>query len=122
MSIGKGFTNRNVSRDEVAEIVTQSADGLKLDGKRLLVIIPDGTRTIPMPLMFEVLQQELAPRAAACDYLVALGTHPLMHDEQLSTHLGQRVVNGRCGDTKILNHRWDLPETFTELGVIPSDE
>ena len=120
--LGEGFTDRSLSRDEITEIVARAASGLKIDGKRVLVIIPDGTRTMPMPMMFELLQQEVVPRTAACDYIVALGTHPLMPDSQLTSHLGQPVLNGSCGNTKILNHRWDLPETFTEIGTIAIDE
>jgi nickel-dependent lactate racemase len=122
MLTGKGFPDRNLNRDEIAEIVSLAAQDLKIDGKRVLVIIPDGTRTMPMPLMFDLLQQEFGARASACDYLVALGTHPLMRDAQLSAHIGKPVVNGLCGSTKISNHRWDLPNTFVELGVITKDE
>ncbi len=122
MIVGQGFTDRSLTADEVRQIVSTAADELQVDGKRVLTIIPDGTRTMPMPLMFELLQQEIGTRAAECDYLVALGTHPLMRDAQLSTLLGRPVVNGTCGTAKIMNHRWDLPDTFAELGVIPKDE
>jgi len=122
MLSGKGFTNRNLNREEIAEIVSAAAETLKIEGKRVLVIVPDRTRTMPMPLMFELLQQEFGARASACDYLVALGTHPHMRDAQLSALVGKPVVNGLCGNTKVLNHRWDLPDTFRELGVIPKDE
>jgi nickel-dependent lactate racemase len=122
MVAGKGFVNRSLTSDEIREIVHSAADELQIDGKRVLTIIPDGTRTMPMPLMFELLQQEVGTRAATCDYLVALGTHPLMRDAQLSSLVGQSVVNGACGTSKVLNHRWDLPDTFAELGKIPKDE
>src|ERR1022692_4437590 len=122
MRAGKGFVDRSLTSDEIREIVSTAADELQIDGKRVLTIIPDGTRTMPMPLMFELLQQEVGGRAAACDYLVALGTHPLMRAAQLSSLVGQSVVNGVCGTSKILNHRWDLPGTFSELGKIPKDE
>ena len=122
MVAGKGFTNRSLTSDEIRQIVSTAADKLQVDGKRVLTIIPDGTRTVPMPLMFELLQLEVGSRAAACDYLVALGTHPLMRDAQLSSLIGQPVVNGVCGPSKVLNHRWDLPETFSELGKISQDE
>ena len=56
----------------------------RVTGKRVLTIIPDGTRTMPMPLMFQLLQDEIGTRAAACDYLVALGTHPRMNEAQLT--------------------------------------
>ncbi len=122
MIAGSGFANRSLTTDEVRQIVSNAANELQIDGKRVLVLIPDGTRTMPMPLMFELLQQELGTRAAVCDYLVALGTHPLMRDAQLSSLIGQPVVNGACGPSKVLNHRWDLPETFLELGMISSEE
>ncbi len=122
MLAGNGFTSRNLSLDEITEIVSLAADNLKIDDKRVLVIIPDGTRTMPMPLMFDLLQKSIGERAAACDFLVALGTHPLMRDSELSTLVGQTVVNGRGASCKVMNHRWDDPTTFTELGVVPKEE
>ena len=61
MLAGSGFTDRRLSDDEVRQIVSIAADNLKIEGKRLLVIIPDATRTMPMPLMFELLQKEVGP-------------------------------------------------------------
>lgn len=122
MLTGAGFTDRSLTPDEIRQIVSSAGDEMKADSQRVLVIIPDGTRTMPMPLMFEVLQHEIGGRASACDYLVALGTHPHMRDAQLSALIGQAIINGLCGNTRILNHRWDLPSTFLELGVIPRDE
>ncbi len=122
MLAGSGFTDRRLSDDEVRQIVSIAADNLKIEGKRFLVIIPDATRTMPMPLMFELLQKEVGERAAACDFLVALGTHPLMRDAELSALVGKTVVSGRCGSCKVMNHHWDIPATFAELGVIPKEE
>ena len=111
---GTGNIDRTLTADEIRDVVISAARDLSVASKRILVIIPDGTRTMPMPLLFEMLQQEIGTRAAACDYLVALGTHPLMRDAQLSALIGQPVINGACGDSKVMNHRWDLPETFAE--------
>ena len=122
MTIGKGFLDRTLSEDELREIIAASAKELSIDDKRVLVIIPDGTRTMPMPQMFQLLQDEFSHKAGVCDYLVALGTHPLMTDDQLSKHLGQPVRNGLCDGARIFNHRWDLPETFAEVGALPPSE
>jgi nickel-dependent lactate racemase len=111
-----------LSRDEVRQIVAQAAAGLNLTGKRVLTIIPDGTRTMPMPLMFQLLQEEIGTQAAACDYLIALGTHSLMSEAQLTRLLGCPVVNGTCGNARVFNHRWDLPGTFVDLGTIRADK
>ena len=122
MALGKSAVDRVLSHDEVRQIVAQAAAGLNLAGQRVLTIIPDGTRTMPMPLMFQLLQQEIGTRAAACDYLVALGTHSLMSETQLSRLMGCPVVNGMCGKARIFNHRWDLPDTFVDLGTIPAGQ
>jgi nickel-dependent lactate racemase len=122
MTIGQGFLDRTLSEDELRLLVAASAAELKIDGKRALIIIPDGTRTMPMPRLFPILQQHIGRRAAACDYLVALGTHPLMTDGQLARLLGHPVQNRACEGAHIYNHRWDIPDTFTEIATIPSTE
>jgi nickel-dependent lactate racemase len=122
MIIGKGYSDRCLTNDEVREIVSQAVASLAVDGKRVLVIIPDGTRTMPMPLMFGLFQELLSPRVKALDYLVALGTHAPMSDAQLSKLVGQTVVNGQAGRSHIVNHEWSNPSSLVEVGVIPADE
>ena len=119
---GKGTLEGTLTREEVSDVVRRACDEMRVEGKRVLTIIPDRTRTMPMPLMFELLQQNLAGRAKAHDYLVALGTHQLMTDAELSQMIGCPVRNGVCGESKVLNHRWDLPETFVDVGAIPASE
>ena len=122
MVAGKGFADRYLTPDEIAQVVEQGLGTLPLDGKRVLVIIPDGTRTMPMPLMYRLLEAHLAPRAAKLDYLVALGTHPVMDDAHLSALVGRPVTNGQCGASRIFNHHWEDPQNFVTLGVIPAAE
>src|SRR5262249_19798559 len=78
-----------------------------------------------------ILERELGPRAAALDYLVALGTHAPMTDAQLSAHVGHTVVNGlvvgadlKVGPygSRIFNHRWDDPSVFATLVTIPASD
>jgi nickel-dependent lactate racemase len=120
--VGRGLTDGYLRHDEVADLAREGLGGLPLDGQRVLVIVPDGTRTMPMPLMFATLERELGPRVAALDYLVALGTHQPMDDAQLGRLLGRPVVEGRAGRRRIFNHRWDEPSTFVELGTLPARE
>jgi len=120
--LAKRSSDQSLTHDDIRQLVAQAAAGLSLRDKRVLVIIPDGTRTMPMPLMFGLLQEEIGKQSSACDYLVALGTHPLMNEAQLSRLLGQPVANGSCGAARIFNHHWERPETFIEIGEIPADD
>ncbi len=122
MAIAKGFTHRYLTNDEIREIVTEAVASVPIDGKRVLILIPDGTRTMPMPLMFDLFHEIVKPRAKALDYLVALGTHPLMTDQQLTKLVGHRVVNGRVGETHVFNHHWEDPANLVHLGTIPVGE
>lgn len=119
---GRGVDEGYLAADELAGIAREGLARLPVDGRRLLVVIPDGTRTMPMPLMFETLERELGPRVAALDFLVALGTHTPMTDDQLGRHLGRPVMDGIVGQRRIFNHRWDDPATFVTLGTIPAAE
>ncbi len=101
-----------LTEHQVRSAAAQGLASLAVDGLRVLVLIPDGTRTMPMPLMFEILEQQLGPRVKALDFLVALGTHAPMNDAELSRHLGREVSNGRTGRSNVFNHRWDDPAAF----------
>src|ERR1035441_6343763 len=122
MPIGMGTADRYLTVEQISQVVQEALATLAIDGKRVLVIIPDGTRTMPMPMMFDMFEAHLAPRVAALDYLVALGTHPFMNDAQLSKLVGRPVTNGQCGKCRIFNHHWDDPGNFMTLGVIPAAE
>jgi nickel-dependent lactate racemase len=120
--IGKGHTDRFLAEAEVHDLIAEALEQADLAGKRVLVLIPDSTRTAPIPMMFSLFRDLLAGRVAAMDYLVALGTHPPMSDAALSQLVGQPVANGMVGDTHIFNHHWDQPETFVTLGTIAAAE
>jgi len=122
MVIGRGSSNAYLSADEVKTIVTEAIASVPLVGKRILIIIPDGTRSMPTPMLFKLFQEVLRPRVKALDYLVALGTHPLMNDAQLTKLVGHPVMDGRAGESWVLNHHWENPASFIQLGTIPASE
>jgi nickel-dependent lactate racemase len=120
--VGQGLRQGFLTESQIRSLAAEGLSRLKLDGRRVLVLIPDGTRTMPMPLMFEILEQELAGRAAAVDFLVALGTHPPMNDGQLSALVGRTVRDGSSGRSRIYNHRWDDEAALVTLGEISAEE
>jgi len=120
--VGRGLETGYLPEAEVRALAREGLSRLALDGRRVLVLIPDGTRTMPMPLLFEVLSEALSARAAALDFLVALGTHHPLSDAQLSSLVGREVRDGRSGEHRIFNHRWDDPAAYATLGTIPARE
>ena len=94
MLLGKGSTNTILTTDDVQQLLASAYDDLPLGTghdlarKRILVIIPDGTRTAPIPLMFRLLYEQLGHRVAQLDYLIALGTHSPMSQDAIDHLVG----------------------------------
>jgi nickel-dependent lactate racemase len=120
--IGKGYDDGYLEEAEVRALMAKALEAWHVTDKRVLVIIPDGTRTAPIPLFFKLFGDLLEGRAAALDYLVALGTHQPMDDGALSRLVGVPVQDGQAGQARVFNHCWDRPETFITLGTITADE
>lgn len=122
--IGKGDPRTFLSAEDVRVLVAEALETLDLRGRRVLVVIPDSTRTAPVPLFFRLFHEQLAGRVAALDYLVALGTHPPMSDAALCRLVGITPEEraGRYAGVGIFNHRWDRPETFVTAGTITAEE
>jgi nickel-dependent lactate racemase len=124
MLISKGSTDKFLSESEVRDLAGTALSQAGLDGKKVIIIIPDGTRTAPIPMMFRLFHDILGDRTAKLDFLIALGTHQPMSEEAINHHLGVTAEERatKYAKVKIFNHRWDLPETMIELGEIPADE
>lgn len=122
MAVGRGDTTRALTGADVRNLMAEALGPIDLDQKRVLVIVPDGTRTAPVALLHTVLDELLGSQVAALDYLVALGTHRPMDDAALGKLLGVAVRDGQAGASRVFNHRWDRPETFVTLGVVSGAE
>src|SRR5688572_16660093 len=124
MVIGKGSCDRALSEPEVSELMSSAISGADLDGKRVLIIIPDGTRTAPIPMMFRLFHESLIGRVEALDFLIALGTHQPMSEEAINRHVGVTAEERatRYARVNIFNHLWDSPEQLVELGEISENE
>ncbi len=122
--VGKGVTDRVLTEAEVRAILEEGLGKLDLAGKRVIVIIPDGTRSGPVDLFFRLFHDILWGEVAALDYLIALGTHQPMPEEAIHKHLEVTVedMNTRYAGVHVFNHRWDLPGTFRRLGTMTREE
>jgi nickel-dependent lactate racemase len=124
MVLGLGYSDRFLTESEIRTLIASALEQQALAGKRVLVIIPDSTRTAPIPLFFRVFHELLWGRVAALDYLVALGTHQPLSEEALNRLVGITAEQRHTtyAGVKLLNHRWDLPGTLITVGSIPADE
>ena len=58
-----------------------------MPGKKVLLIVPDGTRTCPLGMLFKGIFAQIGDRASAFDVMIALGTHQPMSEEAICHRL-----------------------------------
>jgi lactate racemase len=120
----KGSVEQVLNSDDIEQVLARSFERMDLDRKRVLVIIPDGTRTAPIPLLFRLLYQSIGKRVAQLDYLIALGTHPPMSEEAIDHLVGVSAAERaqRYPNVQVFNHHWSDPQTLKVVGVITQQE
>lgn len=116
--------DRRVTAQQVAEVIAQVCPASAYRGQRVLLIVPDGTRTAPVGLIFKELYAQLAPAVRQVDVLIALGTHPPMSEEAICRRLeiSPDERRGRYAKVGFFNHAWDNPAVLRQVGTIAADE
>src|SRR5688572_5994847 len=79
--------NSKLSAHEVSAIVEQACPAKEYRQKKILLIIPDGTRTAPVGLLFKTVFEQIGEATAALDVLIALGTHQPMSNAAICERL-----------------------------------
>jgi nickel-dependent lactate racemase len=122
--IGKGYEQGFMPDQEALSIMGQYLNQLDLNGKKLLLLIPDTTRTAPMPLIYQGIYDLVGEKVARLDVLVALGTHPAMSEEKILEWVGITPEEHRrkYPKTRFFNHAWDDPKALTVCGTIGAAE
>lgn len=92
--------------------------------KSILLIIPDATRTAPLPLLFSTFHRILSPVTKRIDVLVALGTHPPMPEEDICHLLGisESERQAEYKNVGLFNHEWDQPDKLTQIGMLTKEQ
>jgi lactate racemase len=126
---------RLLTGDEVFNTLNHALEK-QFTNQRVLVLIPDHTRSLPLPSLFRMLI-EILQDARQLDFMVALGTHPALSDESLNQLVGitasERATlaagkgfgadsTGLYPPVLLLNHAWDDPTALTTLGAIEQDQ
>jgi lactate racemase len=112
-------TSQTLLTDDVVMQTLYQGLEHRFTNQNVLCLIPDHTRSLPLPQLFRLLVEVLQD-ANKLDFMVALGTHPPLSDEQLLKLVGiskeeRESVYKHIG---LLNHAWDDPTTLHSIGCI----
>ena len=112
---------KTLNADQMRNWIHQHVPLADFRGKRVLMIVPDNTRTAPLPVLFPALRSLLRPVTKSLDVLVALGTHPPMAQERIRAMLGI-ADSDPCDDVGLFNHAWDNPAELSTIGTLTESQ
>ncbi len=132
-SLASSEANTRIRRDEGMGMLNEQAARQKiLDGlarvdfaqQKVLAIIPDRTRTCPMPLLFQTVVDALRSRVKQLDFMIALGTHPAMSVSAIQQWVGISAEDAktRYRSIQFFNHEWNNRDALQQIGTLSAEE
>src|SRR6266498_2096484 len=85
--LSKTAATGELTDEQIFELVSQACPAKDYRNKKVLLIVPDGTRSAPVGLLFQTLHRQMGEVTKAFDILIALGTHQPMSDSAICRRL-----------------------------------
>jgi len=119
-----GGAHQVVSQPDLDAFLTSQLAGFGVDGKSVVLVVPDGTRSCPLPRVMDVVYRELVGRASSLTALIALGTHAYMTPDDLERLFGAEGIGlaAKYPGMTVVNHEWKDPANIVDVGTISADE
>ncbi|MDD4869532.1 MAG: lactate racemase domain-containing protein [Kiritimatiellae bacterium] len=123
-AIGQGSADRLIEKCDIESICKKAVSTWNTEGKRVLLVVPDGTRTCPMDIVMPILYDLIAHKAKIMDVLIALGTHPPMTDDEIGRRFGVTAsdLTVKFPKARFHNHLWKNPEHLVNVGSLSSTD
>jgi len=109
---------------KIAEVVAHACPAGSYRNKKVLLIVPDGTRTAPVDLLFRALHRQIGGETVSFDILIALGTHQPMSEQAICERIGISSEERRDAykSVRFFNHEWNNPAALKQIGTVSADE
>jgi nickel-dependent lactate racemase len=109
---------------QVRRIVGEACCPEEYRGTKVLVIVPDATRTAPVDMVFKSLFEQIGSGVACIDVMIALGTHQPMSENEIRKRLGLSEAERQAAYSAVqfINHSWDDADELRHIGTISKEE
>ena len=113
-----------LSDEEVRQWIATHIPVDEYRDQRVLLVLPDSTRTAPLPLLFSAVADHLGPVVKSLDLIIALGTHQPMSRPAILKLLGitEEEWATRYNKPGLFNHEWDNPDQLLTIGQLTKEE
>src|SRR5712671_951321 len=114
----------SLSPNNIAELIAKACPEEEYRGRRILLIVPDNTRTAPIGLLFRTIHNHIGRVTKSLDVMIALGTHQPLDDAAILKRLeiSESERSSTFQDVRFFNHEWDNPAALQRIGVIPAED
>lgn len=121
---GVGFTDRQMTEAEVRAVVQSALSDGTLAGRRVLLLVPDQTRSCPLGQLFRLIHEAVGGVVRQLDVMIALGTHQPLSEEQIRARLEITAEerSTRYARVGFFNHAWNDPSELMEVGRLTAPE
>ncbi len=113
-----------LTAEQAREVVAKAMPEEEFRNRKVLLIVPDGTRTAPVGTLFKAIHEQVGGVTAALDVMIALGTHQPMNEEAIERRLEitHDERTGPYAEAQFFNHAWDDPGALRNIGTLPAQE
>jgi lactate racemase len=120
-----GGPHQQVTAEDLDELVRTGLAGVDVADRDVALVVPDGTRSCPLPLLVGTVHRHLSA-ARSVTAVIALGTHSYMEPAEVDRLFGVGGP-GQPPDLataypglRVVNHEWADPNQLVSVGRIPA--
>jgi nickel-dependent lactate racemase len=112
-----------LTHPQILNWLSEQTKDWDIANRKILLIVPDQTRTAPLGLIFRAFCELWLKSAAQIDVMVALGTHPAMSEKAILQRLeiSRQERFTTYGKVCLFNHVWDNPAELKTVGHLTRD-
>lgn len=113
-----------LDREQVRTLIAQACPAKDYHDKKVLLIVPDATRTCPLGMLFQAMFEQIGGATHAFDVMIALGTHQAMSEEAICKRLEIDMHERRTtyAGVRFYNHEWDNPAALRNIGTLTLED
>jgi nickel-dependent lactate racemase len=107
-----------LTAEQARALLAQACPAKDYRDRKILLIVPDATRTCPLGMLFAGLFDQVGAVTKQFDVMIALGTHQPMSEEaiceRLEISLEERLA--KFASVRFFNHEWDNDAALRKIG------
>jgi nickel-dependent lactate racemase len=113
-----------LTAEQARALIAQACPAKDYRDKKVLLVVPDATRTCPLGMLFTGLFEQIGGATNRFDVMIALGTHQPMSEEAICQRLEISIDErrGKYAGVQLFNHEWDNESALRQIGTLTLDD